>query len=310
MLYARSEGFVALTEHFQPCRLRPVPTLWLLVLGLASNSLYADGLDCRALDPRTSVSKEGEASANVAASTLLKIGKAEGTVEGKVKEVVNSYVGTNATEFDRVLYLFCGMIGTASDIPSSKKFEMYMQLLQAQKENDSEKHNPSKNSEPPAPIVETKPVSPPEVGPNAAVNPEGAGAKHHLTNPEGAGPKPHSVSSKEQNSYAPIASPRELKVGLISYGITADDWKRIDDQLRQIGYQQQGYGYPYTTLETWFAPRSTVLYYRDSSRQAAERLAAQMKDITGESFAVQRGGGFAVGKGEEAITFFVHIMHK
>jgi hypothetical protein len=99
-------------------------------------------------------------------------------------------------------------------------------------------------------------------------------------------------------------------VGLISYGVSADDWKNIDDQIRQIGYQKQGYGYPYTTHETWFADRSTVLYYHDSSRQAAERLAAQMKDITGESFAVQRGGRFGVEKGEEAITFFVHIMHK
>src|ERR1700681_864499 len=88
---------------------------------LTSFPIEADtqDMDCSLLDPRSSISKEGEGKVNLAASALLKVGKAEGTIDGRVKEVITPYVEANATEFDRVLYVFCGMIGKAKDISSS-----------------------------------------------------------------------------------------------------------------------------------------------------------------------------------------------
>ena len=93
-----------------------------------------------------------------------------------------------------------------------------------------------------------------------------------------------------------------------SYGVSQDRWTSLEDQLESFGYQQHKYSGPYKTREPWMAPIPTVLYYKDSAMPAANRLATQMKQLTGQSFVVQRGAGLGVEPGEEATTLFVHIV--
>jgi pimeloyl-ACP methyl ester carboxylesterase len=104
-----------------------------------------------------------------------------------------------------------------------------------------------------------------------------------------------------------MLAPSDFKVGLNTVGVSEDRWMSLEERLSQIGYQLDKYSYAYSTRASWMAQKPAVLYYSDSARPAANRLAAQMKQMTGESFMVQRGAGLGVEPGEEAMTLFVHI---
>jgi pimeloyl-ACP methyl ester carboxylesterase len=104
-----------------------------------------------------------------------------------------------------------------------------------------------------------------------------------------------------------VLSPSHYKVGLNTVGVSQDDWATLENRLSGFGYQLDQYSYPYSTHSSWMATQPSVLFYRNSARPAADRLAAQMKQLTGQSFTVQRGAGLGVEPGEEATTLFVHI---
>jgi hypothetical protein len=112
-------------------------------------SIFASGIaiaqvDCSPLDPRASISKEQEGKVNGAVDTLFKIAKAQGTLEGKLKEQIqNLQQGAPASDQLlirlRMLYLFCGMVANAKDLPTERKIQLFQEMkLEALHETSSE----------------------------------------------------------------------------------------------------------------------------------------------------------------------------
>ena len=104
-------------------------------------------------------------------------------------------------------------------------------------------------------------------------------------------------AGEERTAFAPSLPPDQYKVGLNTYGIPVEHWETLEQPLNRLGYQGHHYSYAYPNRESWMASQPTVLYYRDSAIPAAKRLAYQMKQLTGESFVIQRGAGLWRGEG-------------
>lgn len=108
-------------------------SLFAVLLAFGARPASAD-VDCKFLaPPGTSVTKEGEVQATVAATAILK--SVRGNVDVKVsgKDSLQTAQQNSPTDDPqalkaRTLYIFCGMIANATDIKSERKFEMLMQL--------------------------------------------------------------------------------------------------------------------------------------------------------------------------------------
>jgi hypothetical protein len=71
--------------------------------------------------------------------TLYKIAKAGGSIEGQAKDQIqNLQAGAPASEQDpiklRVLYLFCGMVANATDIPTERKVQLFEEMNKIKEE--------------------------------------------------------------------------------------------------------------------------------------------------------------------------------
>src|SRR5262249_35107153 len=90
-----------------------------------------------------------------------------------------------------------------------------------------------------------------------------------------------------------------------------------ESQLTRKKIRSEGYGldrvtwsYPADKRPSWFADRSTVFHYSESSRPVAQQLALFMKSVTGQEFAVRRGAGLGVEPSRKDVTLFVHYIKK
>lgn len=136
-----------------------VDSYFVCLIALAgSNFAAAADFDCSPLDPRASVSKEQEGKVNGAVETLYKLAKAQGSVEGKLKEQIqNLQQGAPASDQLtirlRTLWLFCGMVANARDMTTERKVQL---LREMEKEAPATTLKDSKPSRP-FPNVGTKP---------------------------------------------------------------------------------------------------------------------------------------------------------
>jgi hypothetical protein len=99
---------------------------------------------------------------------LYKVAKAEGAIEGKLKEEIRNLQQGAGTVSDRyaiaarTIYLFCGMVANAKDISTEKKFQLF-QAMQASLKEES----PPKSSQPPTSPLRSdegsKPVKAPQL---------------------------------------------------------------------------------------------------------------------------------------------------
>lgn len=101
-------------------------------------------------------------------------------------------------------------------------------------------------------------------------------------------------------------------VGLQTLGFSDDERLALNERVRGAGYglDAQSWSYPAGERPGWFAARSTVFYYANASQSAAQELAREMKTLTGEDFAVQRGAGLGVDPGRRDVTLFVHYLRR
>lgn len=110
-----------------------------LMSGIAAVTLIYSGvaiadIDCSPLDPRVSLSAEKEAKLSASVSSLYKIVKAGGSIQGKLKnEIQNLQKDTPVSEQGqvqlRVLYLFCGTVANAKDISTERKVKLYQEMI-------------------------------------------------------------------------------------------------------------------------------------------------------------------------------------
>jgi len=90
--------------------------------------------------------------------------------------------------------------------------------------------------------------------------------------------------------------------------------EQLNATLRRDGYGLHGISgsYQFVDRPSWFAPTSTVVYYAKQALPAAEKLADEMKKLTGAEFAVQQGAGRGAGvdPSDRDVVLFVHYLKK
>lgn len=111
----------------------------MFVMVTRADSAFAD-MDCSPLDPRASVSTEKEGKIKASVNTLYRIAKANGSIDGKIKnEIQNLQKGESVTEQGliklRTLYLFCGMVANARDLSTKEKANLYKTMMDLDKVN-------------------------------------------------------------------------------------------------------------------------------------------------------------------------------
>jgi DNA gyrase/topoisomerase IV subunit A len=99
-------------------------------------------------------------------------------------------------------------------------------------------------------------------------------------------------------------------VGLQTLGLADETRTALNSKLKAVGYGLHALTASYQSVErpSWFAARSTVLYYSSVSKAAATELARVLNKLTGEAFVVQPGAGSGVDPSEREVTLFVHYV--
>lgn len=143
-------------------------------------------VDCSPLDPRASIAAEKEAKVQVSVNTLFKIAKAGGSVEGKLREEIqNLQKNTTVSEQGqiklRTIYLFCGIVANAKDIPTERKIELYRTMTDLstspvqKKKPKTKKHSmPKSNNHTSHPILQSNQLNtqvPSSISQNLATSP-------------------------------------------------------------------------------------------------------------------------------------------
>lgn len=91
-------------------------------------------VDCTPLDPRASLSTEVNTKIKASASGLVRFAKVGGSIENEVRrEVENLQRNVPPDQLAdikrRTLYIFCGMVANAGDIPTQRKVDLYLQMM-------------------------------------------------------------------------------------------------------------------------------------------------------------------------------------
>ena len=96
---------------------------------------------------------------------------------------------------------------------------------------------------------------------------------------------------------------------VFGYGVAQTDFENTKALMEDLGLNFSGYR-SYVSQERfdWFAGRSTVFYYAEENHSLAQQLANRLEQKTGLSFVTSRGAGLAVYEGQEAYTFFIHVI--
>lgn len=98
------------------------------------NNLFGQTFDCSLVAPVVSVTTETDKSVRGAVQTLLKIAKVEADLKDHIKREIQN-VEIAAPQHDqelieaRTLYVFCGMVANAKDITTTKKVELFKQMM-------------------------------------------------------------------------------------------------------------------------------------------------------------------------------------
>ncbi len=125
------------------------------------------------------------------------------------------------------------------------------------------------------------------------------------TEQEKASPSTSYIQQKEQQNIKAGYS-----VGLVSFGVSTDEFERVQKEILAEGYRQHDINVHLTQRTTWLAARPTVLYYDRGSESMAKMLAEKMEKLSGLKFSIQFGAGLGVTKGEEFSTLFIHYIRE
>lgn len=96
-------------------------------------------------------------------------------------------------------------------------------------------------------------------------------------------------------------------VTIYGFEITPDDEKRLLELFKEAGYSATIGGTYSKARPTWMAATPTLLYYSNESKEKAMQCRDWLIKNTRLKWAIQRGNGLGVIKGQEANTFFVHF---
>jgi seryl-tRNA synthetase len=103
-------------------------------------------------------------------------------------------------------------------------------------------------------------------------------------------------------------APSNYSVGLQTLGFSDEERIALNSKIQSQGFSLDETSWAYTERPSWFARNSTVFYYDDSTRRVATQLAQFLTTITGQTFTVQRGGGYGVDPSRQNVTLFVHYI--
>ncbi len=97
---------------------------------------------------------------------------------------------------------------------------------------------------------------------------------------------------------------------VFGYNVDQESFQGAKSLMEDLGLNFSGYR-SYLSQEAlgWFAEQSTVFYYVEENRGLAERLVERLEQQTGLQFVASRGAGKAVYEGQEAYTFFIHVIN-
>ena len=117
------------------------------------------------------------------------------------------------------------------------------------------------------------------------------------------------LSSTDRRAAAPRTK-ADYSVGLQTLGVPDAERVALNEKVQGSGYglDPVTWSYPAGERPSWFALRSTVFYYSNSSLSTAQELAQLMKSLTGKEFAVQRGAGLGVDPARRDVTLYVHYV--
>jgi cell division protein FtsB len=101
----------------------------------------------------------------------------------------------------------------------------------------------------------------------------------------------------------------KYSVGLYGFAVSNEGYEHVRSTLQADGYAISQ-GDLLDDRPTWLSPRSSVLYYDEASRKKALSIATELSKVAGAEFAVAKGAGLGVIKGQERWTFFVHYVGK
>ena len=123
-------------------------------------------------------------------------------------------------------------------------------------------------------------------------------------------PSPVTPTILDKSNPAPKNVKAGYRVGLVSFGVSVDEFERVRKEILAEGYRQHDNNVHLTQRTSWLAKRPTVIYYDRRLESVAKMLAEKMEKLTGLKFSIQRGAGLGVTKGEEFSTLFIHYMRE
>ena len=114
---------------------------------------------------------------------------------------------------------------------------------------------------------------------------------------------------RKENVKAAVKSPENAQyfVAVYSYKVDVDKVSKVRKYFKDQGYTLRT-GWRLQTRPIWLASESTVFYYDKKSKVKAAFIAEALKQEVHTTFAVKRGAGLGVIKGQEKRTFYVHYL--
>lgn len=102
-----------------------------------------------------------------------------------------------------------------------------------------------------------------------------------------------------------------FQIGMISYRTPLELLQEIKGVLfEELGFSNRYAGYDSIQLqekEAWFSDENSILYYDESSKNAAQSVRASLERITGQNFSLTIGAGFGIDASERANTIIIHL---
>lgn len=112
--------------------------------------------------------------------------------------------------------------------------------------------------------------------------------------------KTQNIESSDKNS--------KFRVGFYALNVSEEKFRVALNYIKDSGYSIVAESL-LKSKPTWMGDKSTVFYYDNSSKDKANDIAEGLSKITKSSFAIKRGAGLGVPRGQEKIRFFVHYLN-
>jgi len=106
-----------------------------------------------------------------------------------------------------------------------------------------------------------------------------------------------------------VAAPIPKIIDVWAFNVSDSDVQKVRSYFKNEG-NKVGYGglLKGSRPPSWLSRKSAVMYYDKNSKKEALKMAGELYKLTNTSFEVKVGGGYGVNKGDEARTFFIHLI--